>query len=294
MMPESSHGLTIEHVSAGYGRRQVLSGVSFRAEAGMLTGLLGANGCGKTTLLRVLCQQLPHTGQCIRGGQPLEALSPRELARQISYIPQRSGITISLPVLEVVLMGFNPVLGLLQHPSETQRAQAFQALETMGMDQFASTDYQKLSEGQKQLCILARTLVEDAPLLLLDEPESSLDFQHRHHIMQQLSALVQGTSDRDTLEKQKLPCRSAVGKQKIPDRSSARKIALITLHDPALALQYCGRLVLLKDGVCAGIIHPFSDSIPQMEQALTEIYGPMRLKAWEENGRRQILPYQPF
>lgn len=273
MTPErSTLSLSIEHICAGYGHRQVLKDLNFQAEAGMLTGLLGANGCGKTTLLKVLCQQLPHSGQCICSGQPLEALPPRELARRISYIPQRSGISISLPVLEVVLMGFNPVLGLLQHPSRAQQTLAYEALAAVGMEQSADTDYLKLSEGQKQLCILARTLVENAPLLLLDEPESSLDFQHRHSIMRRLSALVQG---------------SAMA-------SGTGKIALITLHDPALALQYCERLILLKNRTCTGVIRPLSDDIPQIERALSEIYGPVRLKVWEENGRRHMVPYLPF
>ena len=114
------------HIEAGYGRRPVLTDVSFALGGGTLTALLGANGCGKTTLLKVLCRQLPYAGDCMLTGQALHTLSVRELARQISYIPQRTGIAISLPVLDVVLMGFNPVLGILEHPSKQQRQQALE------------------------------------------------------------------------------------------------------------------------------------------------------------------------
>ena len=117
---------------------------------------------------------------------------------------------------------------------------------------------------QKQLVILARTMVEDPRLLLLDEPESSLDFFQRHRMMRLLDRLATGFG----------------------------KAGLVTLHDPALALEYCRRLVLIKDGVCAAVLHPASDSLSRMEQALAEIYGPVRLKRLEdmEKPRLVMLP----
>ncbi len=260
MASNPSASLKIENLRCGYGRRRILEGVSFCAESGGLTGLLGANGCGKTTLLKAICGLIPYTGSCLCGGQDLKILSGRERARRISYIPQRSGVRISLPALEVVLMGFNPVLGTLQNPSQAQRARALDALEAVGMASCASMDYQTLSEGQKQLCILARAIVEDAPLLLLDEPESALDFHHRHHIMRLLREIT----------------------------SHGDKAGLVTLHDPALALEYCSRLVLLKDGVCTDILAPASDNLSRMEEALSKLYGPVRLAALEDNGHRRL------
>ena len=263
-MPERPPFLEIEHLRAGYGRRTVLRDVSFQVEEGMLTALLGANGCGKTTLLKVLCRRVPYTGSCVLDGKPLEDFSRRALAGQVSYIPQRSGISISLTVLEVALMGFNPVLGMLERPSKTQKNRAYEALKTVGMESYAEEDYQRLSEGQKQLVILARTAVEDARLLLLDEPESALDFFHRHQMMRLLSGLV----------------------------TNSGRAGLVTLHDPALALEYCQRLVLLRDGVCVSVLHPGSGSVSHMEQALSEIYGPVRLKRIEddETPRLVMLP----
>lgn len=261
MTPEQTPFLEIEHLRAGYRQKDILKDVSFQAEQGQLTALLGANGCGKTTLLKALCRQIPYTGSCLLEGKSLEGFSPRALARQITYIPQRSGVGISLPVLEVVLMGFNPVLGVLQHPSEGQKNRAREALAAVGMEDRAGEDYQRLSEGQKQLVILARAMVEDARLLLLDEPESSLDFFQRHRMMRLLSDMVAGSG----------------------------KAGLVTLHDPALALEYCRRLALLKDGVCIAVLHPASDSVARMEQALAEIYGPIRLKQLEDTEKPRLV-----
>lgn len=332
-LPYETYSLTVSRLSAGYGRHMVLKDISFQTRPGELTGLLGPNGCGKTTLLRALCGQLPYSGSCLLNGRPLEGLSSRKLARLISYIPQRSGIGISLPVIDVVLMGFNPVLGLLQQPSSRQREQAYNALDAVGMKPYAEHDYQKLSEGQKQLCILARTMVEDASLLLLDEPESSLDFPHRHQTMRLLTEIVQGRNPQKTTARNPIPQDNLprdnlsqdtilLGKllqdklprdnpsqdnlppgkptqdspppDKIPGETvSSPKTALITLHDPLLALEYCSRLILLKDDVCRSVLHPASDPIPQMETALSEIYGPIRLHDLGANskdgGRRRLV-----
>ena len=158
----------VENLTAGYGGKQVVNHLSFELEAGSLTGLLGANGSGKSTLLKALCGILPHRGSCMLEKQFLEELSSRELARLCSYIPQRSGISIDISVLDVVLMGFNPRLGLLEYPSAQMKEKARQALDRAGLAGREEENYLHLSEGQKQLCILARTLAAESRLLLLD------------------------------------------------------------------------------------------------------------------------------
>lgn len=168
-----------EGLRAGYGKDPVIEDISFGLEGGELAGVLGANGCGKTTLLKAVCGILPHGGRCVLDGTVLEACPPRQLAKLCSYIPQRSGISIDISVLDVVLMGFNPHLGLLEHPNKSMREAALRILEEIGLGGMEEKNYLHLSEGQKQLCILARTLVSGGQLLLLDEPESALDFRFR-------------------------------------------------------------------------------------------------------------------
>ena len=179
MMPQTTPppvGLCVQDLTVRYGTAAVLQGVSFSVPVpGQLIGLLGVNGSGKTTLLKAAAGLLPHTGQCLLDGVPLESLSTRRLAQTVSYIPQQSGISVSLSAREVVLMGFNPRLGVLQSPTAAMRAAADEALRTVGLANKAGQDYLTLSGGEKQLCILARTIAEDAPLLLLDEPDSALD-----------------------------------------------------------------------------------------------------------------------
>ena len=149
----------VDSVTAGYGKNNVIENISFRVEQGSMAGLLGANGSGKTTLLKSVCGILPHSGTCSLEGTVLESLSTRQIARSVSYIPQRSGISIDISALDVVLMGFNPRLGLLEHPTAAMEEAAREALAQVGLGGREQTNYLHLSEGQKQLCILARTLV---------------------------------------------------------------------------------------------------------------------------------------
>ena len=124
------------------------------------------------------------------------------------------------------------------------------ALAEAGLAGCEEKSYLHLSEGQKQLCILARTLVSDGKLLLLDEPESALDFRYRHQML---------TILRDWVSK--------------GDRS-----AVVSLHDPTLALNFCDKLLLLADSEILGIIDLRADSLDKMEQMLNMIYGPISLQ----------------
>ena len=254
--------LSVNAVTAGYGKQNVIDGISFELESGCLMGMIEANGSGKTTLLKALCGILPHGGTCSLEGAVLESLSARQLARLVSYIPQRSGIAIDISALDVVLMGFNPRLGLLEHPTRQMREAAVQTLTQVGLAGKEETNYLHLSEGQKQLCILARTLVSDSRLLLLDEPESALDFRFRHQMLALLRSWV----------------------------AAQNRSAVVTLHDPTLALNFCDKLLLLSDGGLLGSIEPKVDPLDKMEQMLNHVYGDISLqRCHNRRGEAQIL-----
>ncbi len=243
-------------LTVGYRHRTVLSGCTFSVERGSITGILGANGSGKTTLLKAVCGIIPHGGRCFLNGKDRNTLSARELARLCGYIPQRSGIGIDIPVLDVVLMGFHASLGLFTQPTAAMRDAASASLAEVGLSGMEEHNYQTLSEGQKQLCILARTMVCDRRMLILDEPESALDYAMRYRMM--------------TLLRQ------------YADRTGG--CALIALHDPTLALNCCDRLLFLSDGKIAGAVSPKTDAPEETEQLLRLIYGPTELSRCTSHG----------
>lgn len=250
-----------EALSAGYGRGNIVENISFSAESGSITCILGANGSGKTTLLKALCGLLPHEGRCVLMGQTLEGRNPRQMARLVGYIPQRSGIAMDISALDVVLMGFNPQLHLLERPTAAMIGQAMEALDRVGLGGRERENYLTLSEGQKQLCILARTLVGTGKLLLLDEPESALDLRHRNRLLGILR-----------------------------EWAGEGRCVILTLHDPALALNGCDRLLLLDGGRLGAVLHPQTDPMEKMEEALSKIYGNVTLtRCTDKTGKSHLV-----
>ena len=159
-------------------------------------------------------------------------------------------------------MGFNPWLGLLERPTAAMKEEARRALRLVGLGGREENNYLTLSEGQKQLCILARTLCGKAKLLLLDEPESALDFQFRYRMLEILQNWL----------------------------SDSGKAALVTLHDPYLALNHCDRLLLLSERKILGTICPRTDPLGQMEKLLEQIYGAVSLsRLTGRSGREHIV-----
>ena len=252
----------VQRISAGYGEKEIIHDISFEIEPHTLTALIGPNGCGKTTLLKSIVNLLDYQGKCLLHGENLSELSVRKLARKISYIPQRSGLHVSMSVLDVVLMGFNPVLKLLERPNKKQRQRAKDAIISVGLSAYMNKDYLTLSEGQKQLVLLARTMIEDTDLLILDEPDSALDFQNRYKI---LNILKQMTDNEE-------------------------KAGILCVHDPAIALEFCQQIVVMKDGKIIDIIHPQTDSLERMEGTLRKIYGNVMLnKCTDRNGSTHVV-----
>lgn len=240
---------TVDNLTAGYGGKPVQEHISFSLESGCLLGILGANGSGKTTLLKALCNLLPHKGSCTLEGTVLEKLTPGQMAKLCGYIPQRSGISLDISTLDVVLMGFNPHLKLLERPNPAMREQAVHALELVGLAGKEPLNYQTLSEGQKQLCILARTLCTGSRLLFLDEPESALDFRFRYRMLELLQDWL----------------------------TERPRAVIVSLHDPFLALNSCHKLLLLSEGKILGSLCPKTDPLHRMEELLSRIYGEISL-----------------
>lgn len=255
--------LTVDDLSFGYGNHEILKALSFSLEEGKLLGIIGANGCGKTTLLKCISSILPHKGSCKVGEKQLEALSVKEVASLCSYIPQISGISIELTALEVVLMGFNTKLKLLAYPNQKMKMKAHQALEAVGLAGYEERSFLKLSHGQQQLCIFARTMLTDAQLMLLDEPESAMDFYHRYHVL----SLIQ-----DWINKRK-----------------EKRSAIVTLHDPQLALNFCDEILILDQKRLLDKITPKTDPLEKMEALLSQVYGLLSVQVCYTKAQKKQL-----
>jgi iron complex transport system ATP-binding protein len=213
-------------LSYGYARHDdshsfSLRDVSVDVPRGSLTGLLGPNGCGKTTLLRLMAGMLtPHTGSVTLNGTPLARLPRREVARHIAVVPQETHPAFDYTVMEMVLMGRHPHLGVMQLEGPADLALAHDALAATGTEHLAHRAYMTLSGGEKQRVVIASALTQVSDVLLLDEPTASLDLGYQLEVAALLSQL---------------------------NRERGMTMLLAT-HDLNLAASLCDRLVLMREG----------------------------------------------
>jgi len=212
--------LELAGVDLALGGAQILRGVDLAVAPGEVVGLIGRNGVGKTTLLRVVTRVVQPDGGAIRvGGRPLESCSRRELARAMALVPQETQVPFAFRALEVVLMGRAPHLGLLGFETRRDLERAESALATVGISHLADRPLPLLSGGERQLVMLARALAQDAPLLLLDEPTAHLDLRHRLEVLALLRTLA-----------------------------ARGRSALVVSHDLGLAARFCDRLAVMAEG----------------------------------------------
>ncbi len=175
----ANSAIDLEGVCAGYFGRDVLDEVSLDVKRGEFVGIIGPNGAGKSTLLKVIAGLLePQCGIVLVLGKPPGHGQP------IGYVPQTEAVNWTFPVsvLDVVLMGVYGKLGLFHRPGETEHRAALRALEEVGMREFADEQIGELSGGQQQRVFVARSLVQNPELLLLDEPISGVDATSQHAI----------------------------------------------------------------------------------------------------------------
>ncbi len=254
--------LSAEKVSVSYGKKQIIKDASFSIHGGTLTGLLGLNGCGKSTLIRALCGFIPYSGNVFVNEKNVAELKERDKAKLVSFIPQESALKDGLDLMDIVLLGCNPRLSLFSSPSSEDRVKAEDILYRLCLEKKADYDYSELSGGEKQMALIARSIMQDSPVMLMDEPDSSLDFNNRHSMLSLLRNMIH-------------------------DKGYA---GLIAIHSPDFALTYCDRLLIMKDGRIVSDIIPAMCNIKTIQNALSEIYDGINVS--ENDGRYLVTRYE--
>ena len=211
--------LHAEHITCGYGGKPVVRDLSFSAHRGQILCILGANGCGKTTLLRAAARQLPLlAGEILLDGRPVSSYGRTEFARKAAFMPQvRSVPAITAGAL--VAHGRFPHLGFSRRLRPEDRAAVQAAMEATGVADWANRDLRALSGGERQRVYLAMALAQDTDLILLDEPTTYLDPGRQFELLDLIASL--------------------------PGRG---KTVVMVLHDLSHALRYSTQLLLLEQG----------------------------------------------
>ena len=248
--------LQVDHLCQSYGRAEVFSDVSFSLPGGAFLALLGPNGTGKTTLLKTLGMLLaPAKGTCALDGEDLAAMTAPQRARLVAYLPQSTHAPFPMQVIEAVLLGRFPYTVFA--PREQDREEAARILDRLGLSALAFRDLSRLSGGERQQVFLARALVQNPRLLLLDEPTSNLDLKNQIQTMQAVRTLCMEEG----------------------------LTAIAAIHDLNLAAMFCDHFLILHQGRLSS----FGGGEVLTPQLIREVYG-VEVEKHIFDGRTFILP----
>jgi iron complex transport system ATP-binding protein len=212
--------LELDRLTVRYDSAVAVHDVSAQLAAGEWVGLIGANGAGKSSLLRAVAQLVPFVGGLRVAGESTAHLSRRRRAQLVAYVPQQPELPAGMSVLDYALLGRTPHIGYFGVESEHDRRHCMELLDHLGLDDLADRHLATLSGGEVQRVVLARALAQEAPVLLLDEPTSALDLGRRV----------------DALEL-------------VDDLRRQRGLTVVSaMHDLTLAAQFADRLILLSEG----------------------------------------------
>ncbi len=183
--------LELKNVVCGFGSRVVVAGFNLVVNSGDIFCLLGPNGVGKSTLFKTIQGFLkPLGGQILIDGRSIHAISQKQFARLVGYVPQVHNPPFPFRVLDVVLMGRTARMGTFGSPGGHDKEIALQMLERLGISFLADRTYTETSGGERQMVLIARALAQEPAFLLLDEPTSNLDFGNQVRVLQCISDLA--------------------------------------------------------------------------------------------------------
>lgn len=231
--------IEVKNISFSYGKSAVLTDVSFTAQAGECVGILGNNGAGKSTLITCLNRiRTPSGGEVRIDGRSVRDMGRREMAQSIAYVPQKSTLS-QTTVFDAVLLGRKPYIKWAVGQEDLDLCADM--IRRVGLERLQLRGLEELSGGELQKVMLARALVQQPRVLLLDEPTSNLDPKNQYEML----ALV----------------RQLAREQEIT--------VLVVIHDLNLALRYCDRFYFLKDG--RGYRYGGVESVDQ--ETIESVYG---------------------
>lgn len=212
----------VKNGSFGYNNKQILNDISFCLESGEIMSVLGSNGVGKTTLLKCMMGFLKwKKGETIVDNKPIKGIKPKELWKKIAYVPQAKGAAFAYSALEMVVLGRSAHIGTFKQPQKEDMKIAVEAMNDVGILYLKDKLCTQMSGGELQMVLIARALTVSPNMLVLDEPESNLDFKNQLIILDTIKRL-----------------------------SREKNIsAIVNTHYPAHALQISDKsLMLNKDG----------------------------------------------
>jgi len=212
--------LEVRGLKYTYGKYLVLDGVDLPIVDGEVIGILGPNGCGKTTLLKNLNKNLEPTGGCVMlDGESMADLSKKEIAREVAVVPQTNEIRFAFTVRDIVAMGRMPFQGMMGAPSGEDERIVDEAIRKTGLSKHMDRHINTMSGGERQRVIIARAIAQTPKYLLMDEPTLHLDISMQFDALNLVHKLSRETG----------------------------LTVVIVSHDLGMVARYCDRIVMIHD-----------------------------------------------
>lgn len=254
--------LSCENLSFSYGREPTIKDVSFTLTNAKFYGIVGPNGCGKTTLLDLLTgNRKQDKGSIKLYGKPLERYGKRELAQQLALVPQEYDTGFGFSVEELVLMGRHPHIPRFASPSQADWEAVDRAMEAIAIDDLRHRLASTLSGGQKQRTVVARALAQDTPFLLFDEATSSLDIKYTLQIFNLVKELV----------------------------ADEGRTVVAVMHNLNLAAAYCDEVIIMN----SGRIEAFGKTDATLTPAtIAKVFGVESQIFWDDYNQAQQISFQ--
>lgn len=255
--------LSIEDLKISFGESEILHGINLTLPKGKLIGLIGPNGCGKSTIMRCISKiNKGWTGKIRIDGEDISQMRPLDIAHRVSSVPAELGPTFGMTVMEMVMLGRYPFVDRMWWESKNDEKKVREALRTFGLEQLSRRQVSHLSSGERKRALIAKAYVQETKIMLVDEPTSHLDMKYKLNVMEYLKKMSLGDMT-----------------------------VLVAEHDISLMARYCDLCIIMKEGRIVDYGDPKKIIT---EELVREVYDVQSKIGIDEDGELFILPKVAF
>ena len=258
-MPNSNALLSIRKLNMEFGDRHVLKNIDLDLKSGLMVGLIGPNGCGKSTMMKCISKIYSMTsGSIFVDGSDIHKMKASEVAKLVSNVPAESGQTYGMNVMDMVMLGRYPFVDKIWWETPEDEKIVRTALKTFGIDHLRKKQLSTLSSGERQRALIAKAYVQQPKLMLVDEPTSHLDIKYKLEVMEYLQSMAR-----------------------------SNMTVIVAEHDISLMARYCDICVIMKAGEIKTIGDP---KTVITEELMEEVYEVSARVGLDPDGEIYVLP----